>query len=82
MWIATHFRSFLKFYINNFQHSTQLSSLIIPAKRPFNAIDYSLLPFYFYVHFWLFQLALRAIWNNLSKKHFSNNGQRRHAGEL
>ena len=41
MWIATHFRSFLKFYINNFQHSTQLSSLIIPAKHHLNAIECS-----------------------------------------
>ena len=37
---------------------------------------------FFYVHIGLFQLALRAIWNNLSKKHFSNNAQRRHVGEL
>ena len=28
------FRSFLKFYVNNFWHSTQLSSLTIPAKYP------------------------------------------------
>ena len=33
MWIATHFRSFLKFYVNNFWHSTQLSSLTIPTKH-------------------------------------------------
>ena len=82
MWIATHFRSFLKLYINNSQHSTQLSSLIIPAKHHLNANECFLLPFCFYVHIGLFQLALRAIWNNLSKKQFSNNAQHRHAWEL
>ena len=32
MWIATQFPSFLKFYLNNFRHSTQFSSLIILSK--------------------------------------------------
>ena len=82
MWIATHFQCFLKFYINNLRHSTQLSSLIVPAKHHLNATECSLLPFYFYVHFGLFQLALRAIWNNLSKEQFSDNAQSRHAREL
>ena len=82
MWIATQFRSFLEIYLKNFQHSTQLSSLIIPAKQQLNATESSLLPFYFNVHIELFQLALRAIWNNLSKEQFSNNAQRRHAWDF
>ena len=77
MWIATQFWSFLKIYLKKFQHSTQLSSLIIPVKHHSNATECSLLPFYFYVHIGLFQLAPRAIWNNLSKEQFSNNAQRR-----
>ena len=70
MWIATPFRSFLKFNINYFRHSTQLSSLVIPAKRQLNGIECSLPHFYFYVHIGLFQLALRAIWINLTKNLF------------
>ena len=77
MWVATDFRSFLNFNINNFRHSTQLSSLIIPTKRHLNATECFLLYFCFYVHIRLFQLALRAIWNNQSKKPFSNNDQPR-----
>ena len=82
MLIATHFWSILKFYINIFRNSTQLSSSIILAKHHLNATECWVLPFYFYVHIGLFQLALRAIWINLSKKQFSNNAQRRYAWDL
>ena len=58
MWIATHFQDFLKFYIDNFGHSTQFSSLIVPAKHHLKATECFLLTFYFYVHIGLFQLAL------------------------
>ena len=70
IWIATQFRSFLKIYLNNFRQSTQLSSLIIAAKNLSNATECFLLTFCFNVHIGLFQLALRAIWNNLSKHIF------------
>ena len=55
------FPEFSHFFINNFRHSTQLSSLFIPAKRHMNATESSSLPFDFHVHIGLFQLALRAI---------------------
>ena len=55
------FWSFLKFFIKNFSHSTQLSSLTIPDKHHLNVTERSPLLFCFYMHIGLFQLALRAI---------------------
>ena len=52
------------------------------AKHHLNAIECSFLFFCFYAHIGLFQLALRAIWNNLSKKQFSNKAQRRYAWDF
>ena len=54
----------------------------MPAKHHLNPTKFCWLLFCYYVHIGLFQLALRAIWNNLSKEQFSNNAQRRHAWDL
>ena len=60
--LSQHFLTFHSFLVANY--SRQAS---------FQRNGVSSLCFHFFVHVGLFQLALRAIWNNLSKKHYSNN---------